>query len=51
MIELFKTYCQLPNESIGEVCKKLIDNKWLVCNTTGWWICDTTWILENKCQQ
>jgi hypothetical protein len=47
MIEVFKTHCKLPDGSIGEVCKQLVEG-WLVCNSNGWWQCDSDWILENK---
>ncbi|MDO8640244.1 MAG: hypothetical protein Q7R33_01760 [Nitrosarchaeum sp.] len=46
MIEIFKTYCILPDKSIGEVCKRL-NNDWLVCNANGWWKCSTEWIEQN----
>lgn len=47
MIEVFETHCKLPDGSIGEVCKKLTGEEWLVCNAQGWWTCETEWILGN----
>jgi hypothetical protein len=47
MIEVFKTHCILPDETIGEVCKKLKNDNWLVCNNKNWWECSSEWIKEN----
>lgn len=46
MIEIFKTHCNLPDGSVGEVCKQL-STGWLVCNSQGWWHCESEWIIKN----
>lgn len=46
IIEVFKTHCKLPDGTTGEVCKQLKQG-WLVCNSLGWWECESNWILEN----
>ena len=34
-IRVFETYCKLPDGTIGQVCKKQVDDNWLVCNEKG----------------
>jgi len=47
-IVIFKTKCKLPDKTIGEACKKLPNDEYLVCNKDGWWICSKQWINKYR---
>jgi hypothetical protein len=46
VIEIFKTKCRLHDGTIGEVCKKLDGDEFLVCNN-NWYTCSSEWIESN----
>ena len=45
------SHCKLQDGSIGEVCKYLKNDSWLVCNSNSWWCCTTEWIQNNKVKE